>query len=131
VLKIGFCGDDCNYCPKYLATQSGDEERLKEVAVMWQMIGWPNPSDSPGDMTCHGCTTVNICGLGIRECVMEKGVENCGKCPDYPCERLSEIFENNEREAGICKANLREKDYKLFQQAFFSKKERLDKINKG
>ncbi len=39
MLNLGLCGDDCNYCPRYLATQSGDEERLKEVAVMWQMIG--------------------------------------------------------------------------------------------
>ena len=131
MLKIGLCGDDCNYCPKYLATQSNDEARLKEVAAMWRMIGWVNPTDSPGDMTCHGCDIVSICGLGIKECVLEKGVENCGKCPDYPCEKMLEIFENNKREADICRKNLSAEDFEIFQKAFFSKKERLDNINRG
>jgi len=62
MLKIGCCGDDCKICPRYLATQSGDEKRP--------------------------------------------------------------------REAAICEKELSAEDNELFQKAFFSKKERLDKIQK-
>ena len=130
MLKLSFCGDDCNYCPRYLATQSGNEEHLKEVAAFWQMIGWRDNEESLEKISCHGCSTVKTCGLGIKDCVIEKGVDNCGKCSEYPCRKLLKIFKNNEKEAVICKDRLSVTDYKLFQRAFFSKKERLDRINR-
>ena len=129
-LKIGYCGDDCNCCPRYLATQSGNEERLKEVSAIQQIIGWRDHLESPDDITCHGCNTVDKCGLGIKECVLEKGVDSCGKCPDYPCEKLLLILRNNKKEVNVCKNSLSKEDFELFKQAFFYKKERLDKINK-
>ncbi len=131
MLKLGYCGDDCNYCPRYLATQSGDEERLKEVAAMWQIVGWRDKAELPEKLTCHGCATVKVCGLGIKECVIEKGIDSCGKCTEYPCGKLIRIFNNNEKEADICKAKLSQEDYELFQRAFFSKKERLDRIQQN
>jgi hypothetical protein len=131
VLKIGFCGDDCNYCPRYLATQSGSEERFKKVAAIWRMVGWRDTEEPPEKLACHGCASVKICGLGIRECVIAKGIDNCGECTDYPCEKLRDIFKNNEKEAAICKGNFSKEDYEIFQRAFFSKKERLDKINRA
>ena len=130
MLKLAYCGDDCNYCPRYLATISYDEERLKEVAAMWQIIGWRDTTESPEKLTCYGCASAKICGLGIKECVIKKGIDNCGKCPDYPCERLQKIFEDSQEEAIICKENFSEEDSELFGKAFFSKKERLDKINR-
>jgi hypothetical protein len=130
-LKKGYCGDDCNYCPRYLATQSGDEERFAEVAAMWRIVGWRDTEELPEKLACHGCASVKICGLGIRECVIAKGIDTCGECTDYSCQKLREIFANNEKEAAICKEKLSKEDYKLFQLAFFSKKERLDEINKN
>ena len=130
MLKIAYCGDDCNYCPRYLATQSGDEKRLKEVASIWQMIGWRDAAEPPEKLTCYGCASLEICELGIRECVIEKGLDSCGKCTDYPCEKLLKIFENNKKEANICKGIFSKEDYYLFHKAFFSKKARLDKIHR-
>ena len=129
MVKPGCCGDDCNYCPRYLATVSGNEKRLEEIAGLWQMIGWRNGPTLTEEMVCHGCETVHHCGLGIRECAVEKGIDCCGKCRDYPCEKLLNIFENNEKESRFCRENFPEKDFELFQKAFFSKKERLDKIS--
>ena len=39
-VKIASCGNDCNECPRYIATQSGDKEQLKEVAVLWRRVGY-------------------------------------------------------------------------------------------
>lgn len=129
MLEIGCCGDDCNYCPRYLAAESGDEARLREVAAIWQIVGWSDTLETPGKMACHGCATLEECMLGIRHCAIEKGVENCGKCREYPCERMLKIFENIEKKADFCRGKLSAEDYALFQRAFFSKKKRLDKIH--
>lgn len=129
MLKIGCCGDDCNICPRYLTTQSGEEKGLEEVAALWRTIGWWKGKQSPKQLTCNGCASISHCDLGIKNCVLEKGIENCGQCPQYPCARLLDIFRNNEKEAAICKAQFSTNDYQAFQKAFFSKKERLDKIN--
>ena len=129
-MKTGYCGDDCNYCPRYLATQSGNKERFAEVAAMWRIIGWRDTEEPPDKLACHGCTSVKICGLGIRECVIAKGIDNCGECAEYPCEKLRDIFRNNRKEAAICKNIFSKEDYILFQRAFFSKKKRLDEINR-
>jgi len=130
MIKIGCCGDDCNYCPRYLATQSGDEKRFRELAAMWQIVGWRDTVEHPDKLICYGCASLEICELGIRECVIKKGLDSCGKCTDYPCEKLLNIFKNNVREASICKEQFSKENYVLFQKAFFSKKERLDKINR-
>ena len=127
---LGFCGDDCNYCPRYIATRSGDVEQLKEVAALWKIIGWQDTIVSPEEMACHGCSSVNQCTLGIKECAIGKGVDNCGKCNDYPCEKILKIFKENNLLADNCKELLSKKDNKFFQKAFFNKKERLDSINK-
>jgi hypothetical protein len=129
-LKTGYCGDDCNYCPRYLATQGGNEERFAEVATMWRLTGWRDTEEPPEKLACHGCASVKICGLGIRECAISKGIDTCGECKDYPCEKLRDIFRNNEKEAVICKDNFSKEDYILFQRAFFSKEKRLDEINR-
>ncbi len=129
MLKIGCCGDDCNICPRYIATRSGDEKRLDEVAALWKAVGWWKRKESTKELTCHGCASVSYCNLGIKDCVLEKHIENCGQCPQYPCARLLDIFRNNEKEAEICQTRFSPDDYQIFNEAFFSKKERLDKIN--
>lgn len=131
MINIGLCGDDCNYCPRYLVTTSGNEERLKEVARMWQIVGWRDTAESPEKLTCYGCASLEICKLSIKECAMEKGIESCGKCDEYPCEKLLEIFRNNEKEAVICQEQLSEIDCELFQRAFFLKRKDWIKLIKN
>jgi len=128
--QIGYCGDDCNLCPRYLATQSGDKERLKEIAAIWRMIGWRQTDEPPEKFLCHGCATVKTCGLGIKDCAAEKGIDSCGKCAVYPCDKLNRIFESNKLEAVSCRQILSSDDYNLFMKAFFTKKERLDAIHR-
>ena len=128
--EIGYCGDDCNLCPRYRATQSGDTERLKEIAAIWQMLGWRHTQEPPEKYLCHGCETIGVCGLGVKDCAVAKGIDSCGKCADYPCKKLEKTFENNKLEAISCRQTLSKEDFNLFQKAFFTKKERLDEIHR-
>ena len=102
---------------------------MKKVAELWKIVGWEDTIQSLDKIACCGCDSLEICGLGVRECAVEKGLDSCGKCADYSCDKYLAIFKNNEKEAAICKEKFSKEDYELFQRAFFSKKERLDKIH--
>ena len=130
-MNIGYCGDDCNQCPRYLATQSGDDEQLKKVLTLWRIVGWRITDEPPEKLVCHGCASLDICELGMRDCAIAKGLDSCGKCADCPCDKMNDIFKNNQREAVICQEYFSKEDYELFQRAFFDKKKRLDEIHKN
>ena len=130
MLQLAFCGDDCNFCPRYIATQSGSEEQLKEVAILWKKAGWQEAIVSPEEMVCYGCSSVSRCVYGIKECALEKDVENCGRCQDYPCEKVIKVFERTEVYARKCQEICSQEEYERLQRAFFSKKENLDRANR-
>ncbi len=96
---------------------------------MWVTAGWRKAADPIDKIKCRGCAEVKVCGLGIKDCAAKKRVDNCGKCKEYPCEKITDMFAGNKKQAIICKKALSDTDYWLFQKAFFSKKERLDRIH--
>ena len=126
---LAFCGDDCSICPRYTATQGGDIAGLRKAAEIWYAMGVRDVIKSPEDMFCHGCLTIAKCTYGIRECAQGKGVDNCGRCDDYPCDRVQQAFEKTKGYELICQARCAQEDYNLLQEAFFKKKEKLDAIN--
>ena len=59
-----------------------------------------------------------------------KNNENCGKCEDYPCDKIENAFETTRKNAQEYLHILSKEDYEIFEKAFFSKKENLDKVNR-
>lgn len=94
---IAFCGLDCGECPTFLATRENDDRKRKEVAALWSKQY--QAQIKPEDINCDGCFSGNgrlfshcsVCE--IRRCGREKVVENCGYCPDFPCQKLSAFFQ--------------------------------------
>jgi hypothetical protein len=127
--RIGICGDNCEYCPRYIATQSGRIEDLEKVKELWVRLGLRTP-DFPGkDMTCHGCKPENKCAYTeLRACVSTIMVDNCGLCDEYPCKLINSVFHKSEklkdRVNNVC--TLEEKD--TLYKAFFLKREYFDQI---
>ncbi|MFP4006273.1 MAG: DUF3795 domain-containing protein [Candidatus Hadarchaeia archaeon] len=128
-MNLGCCGDECSSCPRFIATKEGSNIGLEEIAKLWKKIGWRDEVENPRDMECRGCDFVDQCPYGIKECTVEKGVENCGECGCYPCERLEKVFEKVETYRRKCREICSENEYQLIEKAFLSKKENLDKIN--
>jgi hypothetical protein len=129
MLKLAYCGDDCNLCPRYIATKSGNEEELKKIAVLWQTVGWRETVLPPEEMVCHGCTSVKLelCKYDIiRECAQGRDLEHCGKCKDYPCSELEKVFDQTKIYAENLKKNCPKDVYERFEEAFFLKKQKLD-----
>ena len=128
MLKLAYCGNDCNDCPRYIATQSGNIERLKEVAALWERLGWRDTVVSSEEMVCHGCSSANWCRYGVRECGLERGVDNCGECESYPCDKVLGMFERAKSHAENVKRECSKEDYNTFLELPFQKKENLDRV---
>ncbi len=92
---IAYCGLVCTECPAYVGTQTGDEELLEKTAERWST---PEHKIRPDDILCDGCRAVGKRLTGfcscckVRSCGMEKGLENCACCDEYPCKTLEELW---------------------------------------
>ncbi len=127
---IGYCGDDCELCPRYIATKSNDVEKLKEAAILWEKVGLHDCIFPPEKMICNGCTSLEQCHYqNIRECAMDKEISSCGECPGYPCDQINAVFDKTNFYAKQWKEKCDSKDYQCLHNAFFFKKERLDAIH--
>ena len=128
--KLGYCGDDCELCPRYIATQSGDIEAMRKTAQIWEKAGWREDIIPSEEITCQGCTPLSPCRYKINECATGNGVENCGRCGAYPCDKIMRVFELSEISDRHCKEVLSKSDYEQIRKAFFSKKTNLDRESK-
>jgi hypothetical protein len=93
---IAYCGIVCTECPGYKATQTGDDKLAQKTADEWSKAF--NTQVKLEHVWCDGCTVSGKkcahCGeCEIRACAIKRGVENCGRCPDYGCEIISNFFE--------------------------------------
>jgi len=124
-LKTAFCGDICELCPRFTATHSGDPARLDAVAELYRRLGWRDESVTPEELRCLGCTESPSCILGVRECALERDVDHCGVCGEYPCNRIAGAFELSARYEALCRERSSPEEYALLKKAFFEKKENL------
>lgn len=87
-----FCGLRCDKCPTFIATRDNDDQARAKTAAMYEKaFGWKL---KPSDINCDGCHAesgriIAYCReCDIRKCGREKGYENCGQCPESPCEKI-------------------------------------------
>ena len=91
---IAACGLVCTECQAFIATRTGDSQKLKTLALEWY--------GKEGDATfcmCDGCTPTGhknqFCQeCGVRSCALERGVVNCAHCSDYGCDTLTGLFQH-------------------------------------
>lgn len=128
--NIGYCGDDCDLCPRFIATKSNDREKLKEAAILWKKVGLNVQIVTPEEMICNGCASLEKCHYNdIRDCAREKEISNCGKCNAYPCDKINRVFEKTIAYDQQCKEACTSSDYERLKKAFFLKKDKLDAIH--
>lgn len=82
------CGLFCPSCTLYIAS-SEDPERLQRLA---QRL-----NQSPEEARCEGCRSQKRTGYcescKMSACAVEKGIEFCGECDEYPCEEMKRFQE--------------------------------------
>lgn len=90
---MGCCGFNCNACPAYtenLCTRA-DQER---AAQAWSSyFGVTVPVEMA---RCRGCRSEDREGWDypdhlceLRQCVLDRGLESCAECPEFPCPQWS------------------------------------------
>lgn len=121
-MKLSCCGDDCDRCPRYEATQKNDISGLEALAVLWYELGWRDQVLPPEAMQCHGCATVSICSLGVRDCARSKQLEHCGQCSEFPCQTMDKIITRSELNAEICQAKCEPMLFNALNDSFFKKR---------
>ncbi len=95
---IAACGLDCAQCEAYLATQAEDL-----LALEWLAKKWSEEFNAPGltadNIQCDGCMAdgrkIGHCTeCQFRLCAIERGLNSCAACSDYPCENLAGFLQN-------------------------------------
>ncbi len=93
---IAYCGLICTDCGAYIATQTNDSQKKREIAAEWTQK-YHHPF-KPEDINCDGCLPDTIKTIGhlnacaVRKCGQKKGVQNCGWCADYSCDKTNDFF---------------------------------------
>ena len=91
---IGYCGYNCSMC----ACRSEDPKvRLKMVEGWKKIYGHTmyTAENMPACKPCPGCkgegeVADKVCQA--RPCAIEKGVESCTDCNEFPCKKMSHLM---------------------------------------
>ena len=99
--SISFCGLNCYGCTVYLITREPNLSKKNEMIseIIREIKKHYNVKYKFEDINgCDGCKTANgilfsgCSNCKIRNCAIEKGIDCCAYCADYPCENLGEMF---------------------------------------
>lgn len=88
--KFSKCGMRCDLCLIY-RNNVQENDRRKEICKVY---GKKNPGykPDPDTLICDGCSSEKANPILLdptckaRKCVMEKELEHCGYCAQYPCD---------------------------------------------
>lgn len=122
--KITLCGDNCLYCPRYIAAT---DEELSAVAELWYRISWRDQVVSNEEIKCEGCSSHKKCTYQLVECVKSHKVEKCNQCADFPCSKINNMLKRSDKYKEKCKKVCIESEFDSLQKAFFNKEENLKK----
>ena len=98
---ISYCGLACDTCPIYIVTREEDPEvRLtKRAEIARQCREHYGLNYETKDITdCDGCRSKGgrlfsgCIGCEIRNCAVQKSIETCAECEQYPCPTLQAFF---------------------------------------
>lgn len=94
---IACCGLICNDCPTFIATQNDDDDARVGTAAFYQKTyGFEL---KPEEINCDGCLSSKGKLIGycqtcvIRQCCLERGLDNCAVCEAQPCEKLTQFHD--------------------------------------
>lgn len=88
---------DCAQCPAHIAFTNDDDELRSKTAEEWSKMF--DGSFNAEDINCAGCIVTDGIHVGycdecaVRLCGIQKSIATCAHCSEYPCEKLTRLFE--------------------------------------
>lgn len=132
--KITMCGYRCDLC-KAFATNIKKNDQREMLSAMWQK--YYDLNIPANEIYCDGCRCdkpdakrVDM-GCPVRQCVIQKELNHCGECEEFPCE----IFGQRE---GLCYEEAKKQQGNAFDEVEYNEcllaydnKTRLDEYIKA
>jgi hypothetical protein len=123
------CGFRCDLCLAYKASAESDPAVRQKLSDGWyKYFGFRLP---PERIVCDGCMAENPRLIDqncpVRSCVMERGLDHCGRCEQYVCEKLAERLVTCEEVRSRIGAEIPQDDYLCFIRPY-ENKQRLDSL---
>ncbi len=79
---IAYCGLYCGACSFRVAFEENNRDHVTHMPTYYDLL-----KNDPLEF-CPGCRLENKCGeCAIRDCAMNKGIEYCSQCNDFPCSK--------------------------------------------
>jgi hypothetical protein len=92
--QIGYCGYDCGSC----AARSDDPNLRQRLVDGWRKY-FGHQSYTAENVRCDGCKSDGRLAdksCKARPCAVERGVESCALCSDFPCDKVRPLFATRE-----------------------------------
>ena len=121
------CGYRCDLCPAYVGNIHSVEDRQRVSDGWFKYFGFRIPVEEIG---CHGCLDEEELidqECPVRPCVNERGLDNCGYCREFPCDKLKTRMDFLEDPSGDL-LSVPKDDFDKFIKPYISK-DRLQKIH--
>jgi hypothetical protein len=116
---IGYCGYNCHLC----AARSDDPAVRQKLVDGWRKL-FGHESYTAENVKCAGCRSDGPIAdkqCQARPCAMERGVESCADCEEFPCEKVRHLLGAREGMLLLCyprTASLTEEEYNLCMRQF-------------
>ena len=90
-----YCGHDCSKCVTYIATQTDNDDLRRQAQSFYkERFGLDIPLEK---FYCDGGRSENVFELckecPFKKCCIERGIDACSKCSEYPCKDISDYQE--------------------------------------
>ena len=120
---LAYCGYRCDLC----AARSEDPAVRQKLVDGWRKY-FGHEMYTAENVRCDGCLSdgrhadVNC---PVRPCAIEKGIENCAHCDEFPCDKLKPLMCS--RQEFIARfGDIPDEDYRLCMRQFVSKSRLLE-----
>lgn len=118
---VGYCGYGCHLC----AARSDDAEVRARMVEGWRRL-FGHEQYTAENVRCDGCRADGRLAdseCRARPCAIERGVDSCAECEDFPCDKMKHLMGSREGMLLWCypgTATLTQEEYDLCARQFAS-----------
>lgn len=119
--SIGYCGYNCHLC----AAQSDDPAVREKLVAGWRRV-FGHQHYTTDNVKCAGCRSSGEVAdkqCKARPCAIERRVETCAACADFPCDKVRPLLASREGLLIYCRpasGPVSEEEYRLCMRQFES-----------
>ena len=121
-----YCGNYCGACSIMVAYRTGNKDRLashwteENLKALLKQQGITLSENESLELKCHGCKTdtlfINCRHCKIRDCAVNRKVDHCIECDEYPCKLFDDSLLNKDLQQILPHLKLVPENLKLIKE---------------